>query len=238
LALAKGAFIARQDHDDLSRPERLQKQVSFLIENPEIFLVGTCAAIHNPQGFTGRYHDHPTNSKRLSLEILFDNPFVHSSIMFRREVIKSVGYYQPLKEITPLDDYDFISRVASKFKVANLSEYLVEYYEGENTLTSELRFAGSSKKNALKEKQAYIMARNMAGIIGPKDLDIVAKGDRAIDSGSCGRKAIKGLFEQDLLGLAPCLMGGHVDHRSKGEFLLNPAVGEFDDPRLGTRRPH
>ena len=93
LALAKGAFIARQDHDDLSRPERLQKQVSFLIEHPEIYLVGTCAEIYNSKGFAGRYHDHPTNSIRLSLEILFDNPFVHSSIMFRREVIKNVGYY-------------------------------------------------------------------------------------------------------------------------------------------------
>lgn len=161
LALARGRFIARQDHDDISKPTRLEKQVHFMQENPEIFLLGTAAEITNVNGFTGRYHNHPIDPRLINLELLFDNPFVHSSIIFRREVLRDIGLYNPHGSVTPLDDYDFISRVAFKYPVANLPEPLVEYYENSNSLTSELRNEQGQNNQILREKKSQIMARNL-----------------------------------------------------------------------------
>src|SRR5450432_2365267 len=45
IALARGQYIARQDHDDWAMPTRLEKQVAFLEANPDCALVGTRAEI-------------------------------------------------------------------------------------------------------------------------------------------------------------------------------------------------
>lgn len=170
LSLARGRYIARQDHDDFSFPDRLKKQVAFLERSPEVYLLGTAAEIYNSEGPTGRCHDHPTQSEILAIELLFDNPFVHSSVMFRREVLEVVGYYNPDDEITPLDDYDFISRVASKFKVANLAERLVVYYESNKSLTSDFRLSGSPRDIELRQKKSRIMAMNISNILDEKKI--------------------------------------------------------------------
>jgi len=170
LALARGKYIARQDHDDLSMPNRLEMQVKFLEGNPNIFLLGTAAEIWSKSGKSSRTHDHPTEHKILALELLFDNPFVHSSIMFRRDLVKKIGYYNPSKKISPLDDYDFISRCSLKFKVANLSERLVQYYERDGSLTSNFRSVEDGDFD-LKQKKSRIMARNICAILDIQEFD-------------------------------------------------------------------
>ena len=49
-AMARGQFIARMDADDISFPDRLQKQVEFLDRNSEISACGTCVRVANPLG--------------------------------------------------------------------------------------------------------------------------------------------------------------------------------------------
>ena len=171
LALARGKYIARQDHDDISMPDRLEKQVKFLEANSNIYLLGTAAEIWSKSGKTSRSHDHPIEPKTLALELLFDNPFVHSSIMFRRDIVKEIGYYNPSQKITPLDDYDFISRCSLKFKVANLSERLVQYYESGGSLTSNFRSEEGVKDFDLKQKKSRIMARNICSILDIEKFD-------------------------------------------------------------------
>lgn len=156
MALVQGKYIARQDHDDISLPTRLEKQVEYLEAHPECGLLGTAAEIWSPTGPTGRYHDHPTSSPLLKFELIFNNPFVHSSIIFRRDVIKLVGLYDPT---TPLDDYHFISRVSRSYLVSNLAERLVIYRENDNSLSSGLR---SDSENNLRQKLALISGENLA----------------------------------------------------------------------------
>ena len=159
LAIAKGKYIARQDHDDISLPTRLAKQVEYLEAHPECGLLGTAAEIWSPSGPTGRYHDHPTENNSLQIELLFDNPFVHTSCVFRREAIRRVGAYNPLREITPLDDYEFIARMSASYEVANLSERLVIYREVSGSLTSDYRVEES--RNIMGyQNQKYLIVRN------------------------------------------------------------------------------
>jgi glycosyltransferase involved in cell wall biosynthesis len=164
LALARGKYIARIDHDDLWFPERLEKQVNYLEAHPEIALIGSAAVIwsSSAKSYDGRNLDHPTTYSSIKWELLFNNPFVHSSILFRKEIIKKVGLYYPGSDITPLDDYHFISRVASEFKVINLAERLVIYRETSQSLTSNFRETAGKKLNSLEYKLAKISGENLA----------------------------------------------------------------------------
>lgn len=129
LSMARGSFIARQDQDDLSHPERLARQVSYLQSNPDCHLLGTAAEIWVGDEPTDRAHDHPTEHALLAFDLLFNNPFVHSSVMMRRDAVLALGGYTTDKDRQPPEDYELWSRLARHGRVANLPERLVVYRE-------------------------------------------------------------------------------------------------------------
>jgi glycosyltransferase involved in cell wall biosynthesis len=129
ISYSKGEFIARHDQDDISLPSRLEKQVAFLINNHDYALVGTWASIINNDGETGRAHLHPAENIQLQFELLFDNPFVHSSVMLRKSILESVGLYSTDKNRQPPEDYELWSRIARHAKIANIPEILHLYRE-------------------------------------------------------------------------------------------------------------
>jgi len=128
LSLAKGRYIARLDNDDLALPNRLERQATFMDAHPEVAVLGTWAEIYSGDTPSGRFHRHPTEPARLRLDLLFDNPFVHSSVMFRADVVHSLGGYRVEGNRFP-EDYDLWSRVAEHHQVANLPEVLTIYRE-------------------------------------------------------------------------------------------------------------
>jgi glycosyltransferase involved in cell wall biosynthesis len=127
--LSAGTFIARQDHDDLSKPERLAKQVDYLEAHPECALLGTWADIWKDDQASGRFLQHPTDSALINLELLLTNPFVHSSVMMRKECLQNVGGYAVDPSRQPPEDYELWSRLARRHEVANIPESLVIYRE-------------------------------------------------------------------------------------------------------------
>jgi len=128
LKIAKGRYIARQDNDDVSAPDRFQKQVEYLEKHPGIGLLGTAALIVDENNKeTGRFHQHPLSSHELKYFLLFDNPFVHSSVMIRRTVMQQVGTYYTGKQY--FEDYNLWSAIARVSGVANLPDKLVRYRE-------------------------------------------------------------------------------------------------------------
>jgi glycosyltransferase involved in cell wall biosynthesis len=129
ISMASGDYLARQDQDDISFPPRLQKQAAFLDAHPDVGMVGAHAVIWEVNKETDRLHEHPTNDATIKFSLLFNNPFVHSSVMIRRSVIEEVGSYSEDKSRQPPEDYELWSRVARKFKLANIPEVLIAYRE-------------------------------------------------------------------------------------------------------------
>jgi glycosyltransferase involved in cell wall biosynthesis len=135
ISLARGRYIARQDHDDVSRPRRLEAQVDYLEANPRCGLLGTRAEIWIGDEPTGHCHDHAAANAALQFELLTGNPFVHSSVMIRRSVLETVGVYATDDTRQPPEDYELWSRVARQLEVANLPERLVIYREMPQSLS-------------------------------------------------------------------------------------------------------
>jgi glycosyltransferase involved in cell wall biosynthesis len=129
LGLAKGEFVARQDHDDLSAPDRLHKQLEWMQAHPDCVLLGTRASIAANGAASGRAHDHPLSDAALSVDLLFDNPFVHTSVMLRREPVLALGGYCTDPSRQPPEDYELWARIGRHGGVANLAERLVVYNE-------------------------------------------------------------------------------------------------------------
>jgi glycosyltransferase involved in cell wall biosynthesis len=143
---AKGDYIARQDQDDICLPQRFEKQVAFLNDHADCGMVGSWASIVEGDRESGRVHCHPSENAILQFDLLFDNPFVHSSMMIRRAVFETVGLYCTERSRQPPEDYELWSRIARCYPVANIPEILLIYREvpqsmsrtGENPFRSRI----------------------------------------------------------------------------------------------------
>lgn len=117
---ASGKYIARQDGDDISHPDRLEKQVSFLKEHPKVALVGTASKIIDENG---RLIDKRHVLRQPTIDDLVQkNRFIHGSVMMRRDAVESVGGYDETFKYT--EDYDLWLRIAEKHPVRNIDEFL------------------------------------------------------------------------------------------------------------------
>ena len=169
-ALARGKYITRHDHDDISFPSRFAKQVAFLDAYPEIAYLGTRAEIWNLAGPTGKFHDHPCTSGMLAFDVIFDSPFVLTSCMFRKEVLHEVGMYTTDPQRYPMEDFEFAGRVVHQYRTANLPERLMAYRETPNSESSSIRSQSESKRDLVLSRIALFSSENLAfasGLMGP-----------------------------------------------------------------------
>ena len=164
IGLAQGRYVARQDQDDISAPERFRKQVAFLEAHPNCALIGTWAEIWKERASTGREHHHPSDNSTLKFELLFNNPFVHSSVMIRKSALDRLGPYCTDQARQPPEDYELWSRIARHYEVANIPEVLHMYREIEGSMS---RAGDSPFVNHL----VTISAENIAWASGTDPVD-------------------------------------------------------------------
>lgn len=137
IKLAQGEYIARMDGDDISMPERFEKQLDFLEKNKEIALCGTWAINIDENGNEIGEYKTPTTHKEIKKMILFHNPFIHPSVMIRKSVFEKVGLYS--EHFKHIEDYELWTRVLAHFKTANIQEFLLKYRITGNGVTRKNR---------------------------------------------------------------------------------------------------
>ncbi len=168
LSLSTGTYIARQDQDDISYPDRFKKQIDFLEKNPTIVLLGTRAKIFTENSTEIKYHNHATHSANLKFDLLFDNPFVHSSVMFKKSAIDAVGDYTIDRNL--YEDYDLWSRMSLNGEVANLSDILLDYRHHSKGLSTN---SSNFKEYALFE-QGLKNTKKLIGELSTPVIDLLA----------------------------------------------------------------
>ena len=123
LRQAKGEYIARMDGDDISLPERIEKQVEFMESNNDILLCGVQVEVFGSEKWDWKLETDPA---RIRTDALFYSPCVHPTILFRRDVINKYNVFYN-KDYKASEDYDFFTRILEFGEIANLKEVLFKY---------------------------------------------------------------------------------------------------------------
>lgn len=124
---SKGIYIARMDADDISYPERIQKQVEFLVSNPDIDLCGSWIRVFNEKGIS-RLHKYPHHDLTIKAKMLFENPIAHPSVMYKKSFLNEYASYKDI------EDYATWLFLAPSSHFSNLQIPLLHYREhSENT---------------------------------------------------------------------------------------------------------
>ena len=126
-AAARGEWIARMDSDDVAVPTRLEKQLAFVDANPDCVGLGGAVLLTDPTGAPLGRSSYATEHETIEREMLSGRgqTIAHPTLFFRRAVIDRVGSYRA--EYEAAHDPDFIVRLATAGRLANLSEVLLLY---------------------------------------------------------------------------------------------------------------
>lgn len=132
VSLARGEYIVRMDADDVSAPERLQKQLEY-VQRHDLVVCGTWAEEINTLGNKIKELKYPPSTEKIKFYTLLHNPFIHSSVMFRKDVFEKVGGYRAF--FKHIEDYEFWTRIVFKYKTGNITEPLLKYRIHEEQIT-------------------------------------------------------------------------------------------------------
>jgi glycosyltransferase involved in cell wall biosynthesis len=125
-ALPRGRYIAIQDADDVSLPDRLKQEVEFLDAHPSVGLLGGAVQWIDSQGqLLASDGNYPTDDPEIRVRLEVGNAFWHPTVLMRREAYTRVGGYRPV--FSQSDDYDLWLRISEHYQCANLRQKVLHY---------------------------------------------------------------------------------------------------------------
>lgn len=136
---ARGKYIAILDDDDhWIDPNKLEKQVKFLDNNPDYVGVGGGVVVIDGDGRELFRYYKPQTDKQIHSKMLFDNPMANSTTMFRKSAAEKVGWYD--ESLRYAADRDFWLKMGVVGKLYNFPEYWASYLmAGQNTSIIKIR---------------------------------------------------------------------------------------------------
>jgi len=157
-----GEYVARQDADDVSLPNRLRRQVEWLDTNSSIGLLGTGYHVIDTQGEVIATERLPCSDVVLRWTSLFHNPLCHTSVMARRVLLNSVGGYD--EQWRYGQDYELWTRMLDVSRVGNLNAVLVSYRSHPHAV--------SAQQARMQQNAADIIAARQIGRLLQREIDI------------------------------------------------------------------
>ena len=150
---SRAKLIARLDADDISLPDRLEKQYKFLLKNPNIDVLGTGAHIYDDEHNFIKTVLMPEDHNSLKNLNFLKTPFFHSSVMIRKRFFDKVCNYNT--DFLRSQDKELWLRGLKYGSVySNLSEPLIEFTQNNSTETKFQKIIQSCK-SFIKLKNIY-----------------------------------------------------------------------------------
>jgi len=169
IELCNGKYIARMDADDISLPERIEKQVRFLEENPDYSVISSMFYAFKRGSSKKSLYQNPSKYEDLQAGLLFNSVICHPASMIRKTLFTELGLKFEEAYIH-VEDYALWSKALYLTKLANLDEPLLLYRVHENQISTIY-----DREQAENKKEVYKIHCEKLGL--PMDeysLDIYA----------------------------------------------------------------
>jgi len=157
ISVANGELIARQDQDDISLPSRIEKQVNRFDSNSNLVLLGTNGILVDQDGQFIKKLSFPNSNNDLQFLTNFYNPFLHTSVMMRADVLKKINGYSLDSNCQPPEDFELWNRIKHMGKIENLEDYLVKYRISKNSMSNEWKYI-------IEDNYRKIVTKNLQNI--------------------------------------------------------------------------
>lgn len=135
IELCSGKYIARMDADDISLPQRIEKQVRFLEENPDYSVVSSLFYAFKSGSNKRSLYRNPSRYEDLQAALLFNSVICHPASMIRKTLFTDLRLKFEETYIH-VEDYALWSKALYLTKLANLDEPLLLYRVHENQIST------------------------------------------------------------------------------------------------------
>lgn len=125
-------FVARMDSDDLMHPKRLEKQLKYMQDNPNVDILGT--QLQHIDGDLSTVTNHPEIISPLYYKVK-THILNHPSVMFKRDRILDLGGYQEYPDHIPEDFILWVKALKANYVIRNLQEVLLFYRNRQDSLS-------------------------------------------------------------------------------------------------------
>ena len=122
---SKGKYIARMDADDIMYPERIEKQVEYLENNPSCVAVGGQIDIINENSDITGHREYAQNDKDLKKNRFLFQPFAHPAVTLRKSTLEEIGLYP--EDMWKVEDVKLFLILSTKGEFANLPDTVLKY---------------------------------------------------------------------------------------------------------------
>jgi glycosyltransferase involved in cell wall biosynthesis len=140
MEIAKGKYLARMDFDDVSLPDRFQRQFDFLETNPWIAIAGGGIEIIGAEidlnATPGQLMYRPSSSEEILYFLLNKNPLFHPTVMMRTSSMKKNKLFYN-KKYDAAEDLELWVRASHKVAISNLSDVVLKYRLHSNQFSRE-----------------------------------------------------------------------------------------------------
>lgn len=125
LRQAQGDFVARMDADDVSLPQRLEKQMQFFKKNPSVDICGTWVNLIDENSQIIGEKKYPVNDSGIKKLLAWQPSIIHPTLMTRAKVLKELAGYDSKFDLA--EEYELLMRAKNKFEMANLPMKLLKW---------------------------------------------------------------------------------------------------------------
>ena len=167
LEMSTSLYVAVMDSDDISLPDRFEKQVAFLESHPDIDVLGGQIVKIGNTTQSGKKSNYPLTPGGIRWGLFSGCQLAHPTVMMRGRLFADEGFRY--KEFTVAQDYDLWTRLAPGHKIANLPDVLVQYRIHQASISQ-------TKYQIQKDETVRIVKDYIKGLTGEELPESIVKG--------------------------------------------------------------
>src|SRR5690606_12305001 len=156
-------YIGRLDAGDKAHSNKFFRQIEYLDNNPNTYLLRTWGNIVDEDVNHLYFLKHPAQFDQIKKKMYFNSCFIHPTFIFRKEIIDTVGFYPENRKSA--EDSAYFFNIMKKHTVENLPEVLLDYVISDKSISTQKRKQQINSRIKVIKDNFYFGFYPMVGII-------------------------------------------------------------------------